>query len=265
MEEDANHIQIVLERFFAGIATAEMQALLLDYDGTLAPFHVDPASALPYPGIREALHVIQGCNRSKIILVSGRRAQDVSTLLGVEGIEIWGCHGMEHLSKSGILQQPSLDSKTAAALKHTFDLLVGSGLAEFIEQKPTGHAVHWRGMAAKQAEQIRLATEATWADTVEKDVLRILRFDGGIEICAAAMNKGNVVRQIANTLGERYAIAYLGDDVTDEDAFQALKGIGLSVLVRDAYRDTGANVWIRPPKGVIEFLERWAKACQRQP
>jgi trehalose-phosphatase len=94
-------------------------------------------------------------------------------------------------------------------------------------------------------------------------VLRILHFDGGIEICAATMSKGDVVRQIAASLGNSYAMAYLGDDVTDEDAFLALKGIGLSVLVRDLYRETSADVWIRPPNAVIEFLERWAHACHR--
>jgi trehalose-6-phosphatase len=58
-------------------------------------------------------------------------------------------------------------------------------------------------------------------------------------------------------------IAYLGDDLTDEDAFRALKPRGLAVLVRAVLRDTSADVWIRPPRGLLHFLERWRDASRR--
>jgi len=244
------------------MADVEVQALLLDYDGTLAPFRTDPATAVPYPGVKAALHLIQRCKRSRVILVSGRRAQEVSQLLGLKDAEIWGCHGMECLSATGILSSIHLDFQTTEALAHVHGALVGAGLTKLLETKPTGYAVHWRGLTAEQAQSARHITEATWADTADKKVLRILHFDGGIEICALAINKGDVVRQVATNLGGSFAMAYLGDDVTDEDAFRALKGIGLSVLVRETYRSTSADVWIRPPGGVLAFLERWAETCE---
>jgi trehalose 6-phosphate phosphatase len=49
----------------------------------------------------------------------------------------------------------------------------------------------------------------------------------------------------------------LGDDLTDEDAFQVLEGRGLSILVRAAYRETIARAWLRPPQELIAFLEQW--------
>jgi trehalose-6-phosphatase len=52
-------------------------------------------------------------------------------------------------------------------------------------------------------------------------------------------------------------IAYLGDDLTDEDAFKALKGKGLSVLVRDTQRDTLADCWLTPPDELLDFLHHW--------
>lgn len=264
MLEDQRAIQEKLAKFFLRTSTVQVQALLLDYDGTLAPFRTDPATAIPYPGVREVLQRIQGCERSKLILVSGRRAEEVSQLLGLDHVEIWGCHGMERLSSAGVLETTRPDSRTAEALASVRGRFVDRGLTEFIEDKPTGHAVHWRGLAVDEVDRIRLAAEAVWSEIVNKDVLRILHFDGGIEICASAMNKGDAVRLIAAGLGDSYAMAYLGDDVTDEDAFVALQGIGLSVLVRETSRDTNADVWIRPPDGVIEFLKRWVQACQRQ-
>ena len=60
-------------------------------------------------------------------------------------------------------------------------------------------------------------------------------------------------------------MAYLGDDRTDEDAFRALRGRGLSVLVRAEPRETAADAWIRPPEELIEFLRTWRREAGRAP
>jgi trehalose-6-phosphatase len=56
-------------------------------------------------------------------------------------------------------------------------------------------------------------------------------------------------------------IAYLGDDRTDEDAFHALRGRGLTVLVRDQPRPTLAEVQLRPPQELIQFFRDWLAAA----
>ena len=58
-------------------------------------------------------------------------------------------------------------------------------------------------------------------------------------------------------------VAYLGDDLTDESAFQALNGHGLSVLVRSEFRETSARVWLRPPVELMAFLQRWLNSLSR--
>jgi trehalose-6-phosphatase len=55
-------------------------------------------------------------------------------------------------------------------------------------------------------------------------------------------------------------VAYLGDDITDEDAFQLVKAQGLAVLVRPEFRETAADLWIKPPQELLAFLERWRAA-----
>jgi trehalose 6-phosphate phosphatase len=57
--------------------------------------------------------------------------------------------------------------------------------------------------------------------------------------------------------------AYLGDDVTDEDAFKALANKGLRALVREQLRETVADIWLIPPVELREFLKRWIKACEK--
>jgi trehalose-6-phosphatase len=56
------------------------------------------------------------------------------------------------------------------------------------------------------------------------------------------------------------AAAYLGDDITDEDAFRAIKPRGVAALVRPELRDTAADVWLQPPQELASFLQLWAVA-----
>ena len=77
----------------------------------------------------------------------------------------------------------------------------------------------------------------------------------------SGVNKGRAVSSILDEYGEGVATAYLGDDNTDEDAFTALGERGLSVLACRELRETGADVWIRPPEELLAFLEDWADTC----
>jgi trehalose-phosphatase len=77
---------------------------------------------------------------------------------------------------------------------------------------------------------------------------------------ARGRDKGDAVREVLAGRPEGAACAYLGDDLTDEDAFAALDGRGLGVLVSHVPRGTRAHAWVRPPVGVLTFLHRWRNA-----
>ena len=70
-------------------------------------------------------------------------------------------------------------------------------------------------------------------------------------------------RKIAQA-GNVPAVAYLGDDLTDEDAFRAIKGVGLGGLVRAEFRPTAADIWLLPPEELIDFLRQWHYAALRR-
>jgi trehalose 6-phosphate phosphatase len=87
-----------LAAFFAGLEQAPGALLMLDYDGTLAPFRVDPAQARPYPGVTESLDVIIQEGSTRVVVVTGRRAAEIAPLLGTRvTTEVWGSHGWERL------------------------------------------------------------------------------------------------------------------------------------------------------------------------
>ena len=93
-----------LAAFVERIETAPQRVLMLDYDGTLAPFHVDPAQAVPYPDVAAALEDIVQAGGTRVVLVSGRPAEDLPPLLPLtQRPEIWGAHGWERLLPDGSL------------------------------------------------------------------------------------------------------------------------------------------------------------------
>jgi trehalose-phosphatase len=90
--------------------------------------------------------------------------------------------------------------------------------------------------------------------------LALQDFDGGIELRAPGHDKGEAVKTLLAEMGPNAMCAYLGDDRTDEDAFQAIRGKGLGVLVRENFVPTQADLWIKPPEELLEFLARWKSA-----
>jgi trehalose 6-phosphate phosphatase len=248
-----------LSRFFAKASRTSSRALLLDYDGTLAPFCVDRDAALPYPTVRELLEKIRSSANTRLVIATGRRAKNVARLLGLQQVEIWGCHGWERLHADGTHEVTRVDQRVLDRISEANDLLLRDRLSDLLEFKPAATAVHWRGLEAASKE-LACRVQRVWSTLSAREGLQLLSFDGGIEIRAAARNKGDVVRTIVAEMGRGASVAYLGDDETDEDAFTALQGLGLGVLVQSEYRPTVADVWIRPPDGVIAFLTDWANA-----
>jgi trehalose-phosphatase len=74
-------------------------------------------------------------------------------------------------------------------------------------------------------------------------------------------DKGFVVDTVLREMDTDTVAAYLGDDLTDEDAFKAINGRGLPVLVRGEFRPTAARCWLKPADELLAFLRRWQEAC----
>jgi len=100
-----------------------------------------------------------------------------------------------------------------------------------------------------------------WVGPARAVGLETITFDGGLELRPLGCDKGTAVERVFQEMGNRTAMAYLGDDLSDEDAFRALKGRGLSVLVRHESRPTLADAWIRPPRQLLAFLLACGGAC----
>ena len=256
-----------LEPFFRLLAHSTDSALLLDYDGTLAPFQTQRNQAFPYPGVALLLQEIVREAYSRVVVISGREVTDLLPLIDIHPRpEIWGIHGLQRLRTDGTTEMPHLDDRTLQGLSDAERWLSYKHLRHRAEFKPGGIAVHWRGLPPLDAADLRARVLLGWRPIVEEHGLDLLDFDGGIEIRARKANKGDAVRDFLDEVNPETPVAYLGDDTTDEQAFHAMGDRGVTILVRTEWRESAAGLWLSPPGELIEFLELWLKtsaAAQR--
>jgi len=250
-----------IESFLESVAKAPLSVLLLDYDGTLAPFSVDRDRAVPYAGVAEVLQKIMDTGRTRLVIITGRDAREIGPLLGVQPPpEVWGAHGLQRLRPDGTCEMPEIPPGLAQALDDAKRWLSYQGLQSLAEIKPGSIAVHWRALDETAASELRSRILLGWFRVADRSPLKLLEFDGGVEMRVPHLDKGNAVRTVFREVGPDVPIAYLGDDTADERAFQALGTRGLTVLVGASPRRTSAQVWLRAPEDLLEFLSRWEKA-----
>ncbi|MFZ1083997.1 MAG: trehalose-phosphatase [Terracidiphilus sp.] len=252
-----------LNKFFNSFTEGARPLLLLDYDGTLAPFRVNRFTARPWAGVRELLERIQRRGMTRMAMITGRPAEEIAPLLGLDQqLEVWGLHGAERLYPDGRRELEQAPAAVQAKLEELRALLQRDPLGGLFEDKANAVVMHWRGRSRRQAEQIERRTRALFEPLAQMKGLTLLDFDAGLEL-RAGRNKGGAVEAILVEADARAPAAYLGDDLNDEAAFQAVNSLGprgLSILVRRQSRATAAELWLRPPAELKKFLERWIAA-----
>jgi trehalose 6-phosphate phosphatase len=255
--------QFRLDEFFAAFEWPTRPLLMVDYDGTLAPFRVDRYKARPWAGISELLTCIQKQGNTRIVVITGRPAAEIAPLLGIEpALEVWGLHGAERLHVDGRRELSEAPTPARDKLDEIHTRLRHDPLGGLFEEKANAAVMHWRGVPPQKAKLIEKQTRELFEPLAREYGLALLEFEAGLEL-RAGPEKGDAVRTL---LDEQQSdvpqpAAYLGDDITDEAAFHAISGRGLGVLVRREQRETAADIWLRPPEELKSFLLRWSSAC----
>ena len=188
--------------FWDLLTRSRNRALLLDYDGTLAPFRVERDKAVPYFGIREILEKIIATGGCRVVVISGRSVEDILPLLGLQvTIEIWGSHGRERLYSDGAYKILPVGAKTDKISKEVLDWAGASGLDSYCELKPGCIAFHVRGLPPEKADEILTQVRSVWSSLEQGHSLGLHRFDGGLELRATGCHKGQAVETIFQVTG----------------------------------------------------------------
>lgn len=265
-----DEIAAKLEEFFRTFSENPSPVLLLDYDGTLAPFRVDRSKARPWTGVREAIGRIQRQGRTRMVVITGRPAKEIAPLLRGNPpivdppLEVWGLHGAERMQSDGRRELEQAPPDTQKKLDDLREHLRHNNLGGQFEDKPNAAVMHWRGASPRTAKFIELRTRELFEPLSHLEGLTLLEFEGGLEL-RVGRDKGGAVKALVGEVPPGTPVAYLGDDLTDEAAFIALNqtaGPHLTVMMRAEPRKTAADIWLRPPSELRGFLKRWFKALE---
>ena len=199
--------------------------LLSDIDGTISAIAPTPGDAFVAEGIKESLRRLTE-QLALVAVVSGRAAETGRTMVGVDGLLYVGNHGMERLRDGVRTAHPAAAASEAAlgeALAEIGTALAASPLAAvaLVEHKGLTGTVHYR-LAPNQAAALEILGPLV-AGAAETHGLRVTPGRAILELRPPVhVDKGTAVADLVAEHGLRGAI-FLGDDVTDVDAFRALR------------------------------------------
>jgi trehalose 6-phosphate phosphatase len=244
------------------VALARHRLLMLDYDGTLAPFVVARNEARPLPRSLELLRRIAGSAHTTVAIVSGRPLREVEQLIGVLPAIFVGEHGWEQRAPNGEVIHRPLGHSVAATIDAAERVARDSGWGEFLERKRSAVVLHTRGVPDARARELEDRCAKAWEGLAVGGHVAVDRIDGGVEFRARGRNKGTVVlslisQSIPGTLG-----VFVGDDVTDEDAFDVVREQGFGVRVGGGDRPSIAQGRLASCESVPEFLGEWLRVIR---
>lgn len=236
--------------------------VFLDYDGTLTPIVEDHTKAIISEEMRAA---VASLSRSlKVAIVSGRDLTMLRRLIDLDTVYLAGSHGFEIAAPDGSIENLEMGTEFLPEL-NAAESELKTRLADIdghsVERKRFSVAVHYRLVAESDVEKL---------DAIVRDVMnahprlvrgygkKVFEIQPGID-----WNKGRAVGWLLEALAlDRPDILpiYIGDDVTDEHAFRALAGRGLTVVVRDADpRSTAADYAVADVDEVSRLLSMLAQ------
>lgn len=251
-----------LNRFFRLIPHAPQRLLLVDVEGVLLPAlshcELDPAC----PSALATLHAMLEHGHTRVIMFSERAAQDVAnTLRGILPVEILGCNGVERLSTRGTYTRAPLPHYVEDGLRQASDWCAAHDVVDHLQITPTSVSLDWGRLPRDRRERVRAEAVELWPLIAWPAGLELRVADDSIALVARRFSKAWLVDELLDGIGEGAAVAYLGDGPDDENAFCALHGRGLGVLVAAERRETFADVWLSTSTETAQFLWRWHRAC----
>ncbi|MCK8603387.1 trehalose-phosphatase [Desulfoferrobacter suflitae] len=238
-------------------------AVFLDYDGTLTPIVERPEDAVLSDDSRQVVKKL--AEHCTVAVVSGRDLQDVQQLVAIDGIFFAGSHGFDIAGPRDWRLQNETGTEFIPLLDQAEEQLrsrLGNIQGALVERKKFSIAVHFRQVAEERIASVEQAVDEVITEHRE------LRKGFGKKVFelqpAIEWHKGKALLWLLEALNldkQDVLPIYLGDDVTDEDAFEALQNTGIGIFVKgnEGPRKTAAHYALEDPQQVRRFLQTLAE------
>lgn len=255
------------------LVTSRRPAVFLDFDGTLSEIVEHPESATLVDGAAEALRALAA--QCPVAVISGRDLGDVRERVKVDGVWYAGSHGFEAIAPDGTHHENATAAGVIAALARAAERLTET-LSEvsgiLVEHKRFAVAVHYRNADPGDVDRVIVATRKVG----RAEGLRITTGRKVIELRPnIEWDKGTTLDWLLEhiegsdnaTDSDPMLPIYVGDDITDEDAFDAVQFDGVGIVVRhpeDGDRPSASLFSLENPSAVCEFVRRLAADLEEE-
>ncbi|PRY11943.1 trehalose-phosphatase [Pontibacter ummariensis] len=249
-----------------GLIAGKKPAVFLDYDGCLSPIVKDPDAAVLTQEMRDTLQrLAKVCS---VAVVSGRDRANVEKLVQLDNLYFAGSHGFDISGPGNMHTEPGGAKEALPALEEA-DKVLKEKLQDvegaFVERKRYAIAVHYRNVAEAKVDRVKQVTEEVLQQYPQ------LKEGLGKKIIELKPNlnwhKGKAVLWLMEELGLNQPDVvplYIGDDITDEDAFATLQGQGIGILVGEHDDKTAAEYRLEDVEDVQAFLETLTQTIKHQ-
>lgn len=267
------HLFSVWPKIIKQLRDAGHILLLIDYDGTLTLIMERPELANLSEGTRRLLQTLSHERRFTLAVISGRGLSDLKDKVGIIGIIYAGNHGLEIEGPGVTFVNPAAEElrPILRVMYHVLSRALGTTKGVFVENKGLSLSVHYRLAEGHRATEVERIVKEVVGGAEAAGQVKITSGKKVSEVRpAVTWDKGMAIRLLMKKYGEggknsKLLPIYLGDDLTDEDAFDVIGKYenGISVLVGEAEQESAARYFLKSPDEVTIFLEMLLELAQR--
>jgi trehalose 6-phosphate phosphatase len=235
------------EEYFRTFKARRKIALFLDFDGTLVPIQKDPEQCFLSNKIKNQLLLLAGSQCCYLIVLSGRALSDIKKRIGIPKIYYGGNHGLDISGPNLRYTHPkALTSKLAIdyatrKLKKEIANIEGA----WLEKKCFSVSLHFRSVKTEDIKLVKKVFHNVVENYSKNNLFTIMKGKKVLELLPdVSWDKGKSVLWVLHQLEDRCLPVYVGDDRTDEDAFRALRGKGITIHIGKS-KKTSADYYLK--------------------
>ena len=253
-----NHI----EQIVADFNKAHKRCILLDYDGTLAPYQKLPSMAAPSEDLIQLLKQLTQNPSNEIVIISGRDINTLEKWLGKLPLNMIAEHGAcAKYRGEDWKEQVAINTEWKEQIRPLMQLFVDRCAGSFIEEKKSTLAWHYRNtnqeLGFMRSRELRNALLQLTANTA----LQVVDGNKVLEVRMVGVDKGMAAVNMISGFEPDFVLC-IGDDVTDEDMFRAMRDKGYTIKIGRA--NTSAQYTILSQKDVFPFLQRFVQPIEQK-
>jgi len=252
-------------RIYKKFQKSEHIFLFLDYDGTLVPFKDTPTQVATPKEIKKVIKQLIKSPKVKVIIATGRQLHDIKKLMNVKGVSFIALHGLDIETADGMKFCWKLATQARLLIKVIKKDMQKKLIDEkgaFLEDKELTIVFHYRLLAKNRIHALRETFKKIVHTRDSHNILEIINGAKIIEARPKGWNKGKGIELFLArfTAVKNILPLYIGDDITDEDAFRFLGKRGITIYVANtSKRKTSARYWVKNPNEVCSFLQSLAQ------